>query len=432
MCGIALAIMLVRSGIQVDLFESHSKFGEAGASVTLGANAVRAFSLMGILDTICASTGQKPGLNRMLFTANTEQGEETVYCEDGDDSALLDLTLHRVSFIESLIPLLPEKHVHFNKRCIDITHTASSELYQVHFDDGTYHEADLIIGADGIRSVVRKAVVQGVAPFSEESRAEFNPGSRLTEDKNLMFTGCRLYRAIIPYETLKNAGLKQDVNQRVKNRIGKTGNVFTIPIKGGSLINVAAFSDIRSPVGSERVPPLPAPWVVKDVPNSELIRHFQGWDEETNIILRNMGTSSYWALHSMGPLLDTFVNGKVVLVGDAAHASTPFLGAGIGQGIEDLFMLWRLLTDPRASKKNLQGILKTYDSLRVPRASYVVTASGEVPNVIFPVFTDPSVSKEVKLETIRDFKGRQERIKGHDVEVDAKKAIEALEREGYF
>jgi salicylate hydroxylase len=172
--------------------------------------------------------------------------------------------------------------------------------------------------------------------------------------------------------------------------------------------------------------------VVKNVPNSEMIRHFQGWDEETNIILRNMGTSNYWALHSMGPLLDTFVNGKIVLIGDAAHAATPFLAAGVGQGIEDLFMLWKLLSDPRACKSNLQGILKTYDSLRVPRASYVVTASGEVPEIIYTSLLDPSLSKEAKAKIIKEFRGRQEGIKKHDVEVDAKKATEALEREGYF
>jgi salicylate hydroxylase len=95
MCGIALAIMLVKSGIDVDLFESHSKFGEMGASVTLGANALRAFSLMGLLDTICAATGQEPGHGRMQFTLNTEGGEEILYSEDKDDSAPRDLTLHR-------------------------------------------------------------------------------------------------------------------------------------------------------------------------------------------------------------------------------------------------------------------------------------------------------------------------------------------------
>jgi salicylate hydroxylase len=178
---------------------------------------------MGLLDTICASTKQAPGPNRMQFTLNTEQGEETLYCEDENDPAPRDLTLHRVSFIESLIPLLPAKHVHFNKRCIDITHCGASDLYQVHFDDGTYHEADLVIGADGIRSVVRKNVVQGIVPFSKESRAEFKPGSRLQEDKNLMFTGSRLYRALIPYETLKKDGLKQDIHLRMKNRVGKNG-----------------------------------------------------------------------------------------------------------------------------------------------------------------------------------------------------------------
>jgi 2-polyprenyl-6-methoxyphenol hydroxylase-like FAD-dependent oxidoreductase len=81
MCGISLAVVLVKSGIEADLFESHSTFGEMGASVSLGANAVRALSLMGLLDPICASTKQTPGPNRMQFTLNTEEGEENLYSE---------------------------------------------------------------------------------------------------------------------------------------------------------------------------------------------------------------------------------------------------------------------------------------------------------------------------------------------------------------
>lgn len=95
----------------------------------------------------------------------------------------------RPTFLECLMPLIDSSVVHFNKRCVDIT-TANGQRV-LHFADGTTHTTDLVIGADGIKSVVRQFVAG---------------------DTHLRFTGTVAYRGLIPTEDLKRAGVRTEMS----------------------------------------------------------------------------------------------------------------------------------------------------------------------------------------------------------------------------
>lgn len=429
MCGLLLAIALHRSGIDVEVFESASESGEVGASVSLGWNALSALKHMGLFDALLEQSGQKPQAKPVEFTVDHPDGEIEAWVV-GIEDLPPDLTLRRAAFLDAFAPMFPSARKHFNKKCTDISYEHSSGLYHLHFQDGISRHAHLVIGADGIRSNVRRIVAQGPAIYGDTDQQELASGSRLKDDDKLMFTGLKLYRALVPYEVLQQAGLKRDLN-KVKSCLGPGGLLFTIPIKNGTWINIAAWSIVSpNPPGTIN-PPLPAPWTTKEVPNDVLLDAFSEWSDDSKVILQNMGNPHCWAIHTVGPVLDTYVNGRIALIGDAAHASTPFYGTGVGQGIEDVFLLWKLLSDRRTSLNNLKGVLQAYDTFRPPRANRLVIASGEAPR-IWPILADQNLEQSVKAETMKNWEEIWRGTRNHDVKADGAAAVRWMEEQGYF
>lgn len=105
----------------------------------------------------------------------------------------------RPAFLNAVLPLVDSKRTHFDKRCTAIS-AATSGTNVLHFADGTTHEADLIIGADGIRSVVREAVAG--------------------TEKVLQFTNTVAYRGLVPTAALQRDGVKTDLTKRLLCFVG--------------------------------------------------------------------------------------------------------------------------------------------------------------------------------------------------------------------
>lgn len=105
----------------------------------------------------------------------------------------------RPVFLDALLLLMDPETAHFNKRCSSIS-TLSSGVHRIHFSDGTTHDADLIIEADGIKSTSRSAVVG--------------------EDKVLQFTNTVAYRGLVPMKTLLRDGVKTGLDKRVYCFVG--------------------------------------------------------------------------------------------------------------------------------------------------------------------------------------------------------------------
>lgn len=102
---------------------------------------------------------------------------------------------------------------------------------------------------------------------------------------------------------------------------------------------------------------------------------FSQWGQSVHNILSLMHKTDVWALfnHLEAP---TFYRGRVALLGDAAHASTPHLGSGAGMAIEDVYILGSLLAEIH-SKKDIEGAFMAYDAIRRPRGTQLVKKSRE-------------------------------------------------------
>jgi len=247
--------------------------------------------------------------------------------------------------------------VHFNARCVSVS-TVASGSHVLHFAGGSSYEADLVIGADGIKSVVRSFVSDDL--------------------KGLAYSNTVAYRAVVPSDTLERAGVTTNLRNQPLNWVGPDKHIITFPIQARKLINIVVFSTNSGvPVGSVDSP---SPWV-QSASQEELLGDYSGWGDDVITMLKQIKNPSKWYIHFLDPPLPSYVRQRVVLVGDAAHAMLPHLGAGVGQGFEDVFVLCALLGHARTRARNLDAVLKAYDTIRVPRANMVLemsTAAGDI------------------------------------------------------
>ncbi|KAK0477221.1 salicylate hydroxylase [Armillaria luteobubalina] len=398
MCGLACAVGLSRSGIRADVFEAGSKFEEVGAGVGLGPNALRALKGLGLYEVVLSrSDAPRPTFREFLFVSGLDENK-VVYDYPPTPEDDLGLGIYRPVFLDAVAGLLDPSIIHFNKRCLYVTSMETSTV--ISFTDGTKHEADVVIGADGIRSVTRNYVV-------DES-----------VQRHMVFTNTIAYRGLIPLEDLKAAGLQTQLSTRPIMFVGLDKHFVIYPIHGDKRINVVAFVT-KSDIPPQ--PPLPSPWVA-ETSDRELQDHFQEWSRDARIIVDHMGASIKWFIHSLDPPLRSYSRERVVLVGDAAHGMPPYLGAGVGQGFEDVFLLCELLKNDRVAKSNIEDALRAYTEVRLPRANWVLERTTEAGQIYQSYQPGMETQEATRLTNIWD------PIWHHDLDADINRAIEMVSK----
>ncbi|TVY45272.1 6-methylsalicylic acid decarboxylase [Lachnellula subtilissima] len=156
--------------------------------------------------------------------------------------------------------------------------------------------------------------------------------------------------------------------------LGHHGNVLTFPIEKGKTMNVVAFQNKDGDWKDER-------WVLP-MKREDMINDFAGWGESVQRILsersstvnfqRLMENPDVWALFDHPPA-PNYYKGRLAILGDAAHASTPHQGAGADQAIEDAYILTHLLGKVN-SLEDIEDAFRAYDHVRRPRTQKVVAA----------------------------------------------------------
>jgi salicylate hydroxylase len=322
MCGLVLAIALNRAGIEVDLFESASKFGEAGAGVGLGPNAIRVLEKLGVMDAVRIHSGQTPAEYLCSFYPGHEEPKEHgydpihIYETTSED---LGLPIHRATFLGALVHLLPAHCVHFRKRCTQATYLQTSDEYLIKFSDGTTHTADVVVGADGIRSTLRKVMLRYNSGYSTGNMDE---DCSALKDEHLSFSGDIAYRSLIPTQELRDAGVKLDMG-RTLAICGNNQHFITFPVLSGEKLNIVAFTHDKAAATPSNRAPLPQPWTESDVSVSNLLGEFTSWNKDITTIVQHLKSPSKWYIHALNPPLETYIarnapaGGRMVLVGDA-------------------------------------------------------------------------------------------------------------------
>ena len=275
------------------------------------------------------------------------------------------------------------------------------------FTDGSEHRCDLLIAADGIKSSIRDHVLQGL-------------GHPLAAPR---FSGTCAYRGMIDSQQLRAAYRARGVDEHLVDvpqmYLGRDAHILTFPVKQGRLINVVAFTSDRS--RPDPTWPKDCPWV-RNATQEEMLAAFTDWGDAARVLLECIPAPTLWALHELEEL-PGYVHGRVGLIGDAAHAMLPHQGAGAGQGLEDAWLLARLLADPQVLASRPQAVLEAYDAIRRPRACRVQRTSweaGELYELRDPVVAD---NEQMLGKTLAE---RFEWLWEHDMQSDLQQARNQL------
>lgn len=236
-------------------------------------------------------------------------------------------------------------------------------------EDGRVFEGDLIIGADGINSVVRSAVLG----------QENGPPVACTHDLLMFMTSISVEQLRkqtgFSYLTdpLSQAGLASFMvngNMQAKNRI----LVYNVSPRDVQVIGYTSEKEFAEKFDSARTT------IIKDVPVKRVVDEFAPYFCESLVNLFRHNRIDAWRIRDI-PSLDTWFRGRAVLIGDAAHAVTPHAGQGCNITIEDAEALAYLLSDAEPGD-HMQPILQKFMGLRKDRAEFVRRRSREMGNIL--------------------------------------------------
>lgn len=332
--GVAAGLLLVKRGFDVRIFERAPELLELGAGLQLGPNAVRIIHSVGLADDL-----RRIGCRTPQFVIRRwENGDQIAMRDQGSFEQIYGVpnyTVHRGELLRLLLSAFPSDRVHVSHECRAIEQRNG----QVHltFANGRSEVADLVIGADGIHSTIREAIVGRDKP---------------------QFSGFCAYRGIMPMKRFERLAEPAPA----ACWLGPGAHITHYPISAGTQINVVGV--VTEPGWTHES------WFDK-ASKREYLAHLSDWSPRLQAIVSELDDQEImkWALYDREPL-PTWSQGKVVLLGDAAHAMLSFMGQGAAQAIEDGAVLSRCL-----AAMPTETALKTYETIRRPRASQIQSAS---------------------------------------------------------
>lgn len=328
--GLSAAIALNRIGWDISVHESRSDIPLTGAGLGIGANAFHSLRHLGMeehvrrimnpVKEIQFKNERGRTLNRMLTDKVTQH--------IGNDN----YTVHRGELMQVLSRAVPEGALKLGSSCVRIEQDGSQ--VRAWFADGSRDEGDLLIGADGIRSAIR---------------------SHLFPNATLRYAGYTCFRGVVKLpESFQH-------NHHISIETwGGDGRFGLVPLAGNRIYWYACVNAA------------PNDETFKLYTVEDLASHFAQYHDPIPQVLR-LPQEEHLLLHDIYDLspLPSYSKGRVVLLGDAAHATTPNMGQGAGQALEDACVLMNRL---RGSADMNQALLG-YNRDRIGRTAAITRMS---------------------------------------------------------
>jgi salicylate hydroxylase len=337
--GLTAALAMTRRGIEVDVYEQAPELRELGAGVQISANGTRVLHALGLKDALekvqvlpagkavrLWNTGQSWKLFDLGMESIERYGYPYITIHRGD--------LHSV-IAQALLAARPGA-IHLNRKCVRLTQSA--DHVELRFESGEPVTAKVVVGADGVHSVVRENLFGAAKP---------------------KFCGIVAWRGVIPIERVP-ASISRTIGT---NWVGPGGHVVHYPLRGGRLLNVVGLH--------ERTDWAVEGWNERGT-TAEMLNDFPGWHADVRALFGNIEVPYKWAL-ALRPTMPEWSSGRVTLLGDACHSMVPLLAQGANMALEDSLVLARAIEKyPDDHHMALGG----YEAARRERANKVVEGSA--------------------------------------------------------
>ena len=325
--GLATAVALQQRGFDVHVYESAAELAPVGKGIWVPTNAMLVLDRLGLGDAVAAR-----GVALERIEVRDKNGGVLQAIDLGDVHTRFGRTtvsILRADLQAVLVGALRAGTLHLGKRCIKVDRSDSGAVAS--FDDGTHAEGDIIVGADGVRSIVREAVSPNVS---------------------LRYSGQTCYLGVA------DLWLPPDLERTVWE---VWGGAHRFGFSSVAADRVYWFAPATAPEGGWEPPdvtelgnryadfPAPIPDIIRHTPEQDIIR----------VDLHDFAPITRWS------------RDRFVLVGDAAHAMTPNLGQGGAQALEDAYVLAEAL----AHENTLEAAFAAYARVRQPKATRIVNTA---------------------------------------------------------
>jgi len=329
--GLTTAHALRKRGLPVRVLEAAKAIREVGAGIQIPPNAMKVLRALD-LDTVVSARAFRP----VAIEARMGQSGRGVFHIPLAEQAETRwgapyLHIHRADYIAALSESLPKDILQLDARVMGYSQTENGVSVQLM--DGTSVEGSFVIGADGIKSAVREHMLGPDAPE---------------------FTGNMAWRALVPTQSLGELAPNPTAcawfgrgRHAVTYRLGAHGEL-------ANLVGVVERDDWQE-----------EGWSVPG-DQADALKDFGGWHPVITRIIKQADSLHRWALFDRKPLA-RWVDGRVALMGDAAHPMLPFLAQGAAMAVEDAWTLAEVIGEGRE--------LSDYQTRRLPRSSKIQAAS---------------------------------------------------------
>jgi salicylate hydroxylase len=339
--GLAAASFLIQDGHQVEVYEQAPRLEEIGAGIQISANAMHALRHLG-LEPAIRKVGVHPGayvfrlhdtgeeIQRFALSAEHERLHGAPYTQ-----------MHRADFhaiLADKLRSLDPNAIRLGKRVVGFTEDADGVTLQL--ADGTDARGDVLIGADGLKSAVRRKIA-GEVPAN--------------------YTGDAAWRITVPVERLPQPFLEPVMSVFM----GPGGHAVCYYVRSGTIMNFVGLHETDDILEES--------WTVK-LPWERLKADFKGWHPAIQAIIdaADKDQCYRWSLHNRLPI-DNWSTARATLLGDSAHATLPYLAQGAVMAIEDGAVLMRALRQ----ESDIAAALQLYQRNRIDRTARIVLQSSE-------------------------------------------------------
>lgn len=302
--GLTLAIALQQKGIQAIIYEQAPFWKVLGAGLGLSGNAIKAFSAIGLEEEVL-----KAGSVLKRMTIKDQEGNTLNETDSEKISERYGIannfTIHRADLHELLVSKIDPQRIILNKTCIDFVQSTSG--ITLHFQDGTTTEADYVLASDGINSIFRRKLLPNTPP---------------------RYAGYTCWRAVIKYRP-------QHFDVTETSETWGSGRRFGIvPLRDN---RIYWFATLNAKAKDEKL---------KAYTSINLLKHFNSFHSPIPEIIQSTRPDELiWSdIYDLAPI-KKFAFGNILLLGDAAHATTPNMGQGACMAIEDAVVAANCMED---------------------------------------------------------------------------------------